>query len=81
MKKLIVLCVVSVVILSGCLPNARKGWSRDIINHETENIQKLDPVIYKVNQRILPERLNQIEETANWQDRMRARMKTIKENL
>ena len=83
MKKLLIITVLLslTVLQQGCLPNARKGWSQDIINHETENIQKLDPVIYKVNQRILPERMNQLEETAGWQSRMRDRMKAMKENM
>jgi len=83
MKKTLILMFVLllVVVLSGCLPNARKGWSQDIINHETMNIQKIDPVIYKVNKRVLPERMNQLEETAGWQDRMRGRMKAMRDRI
>jgi predicted small secreted protein len=82
MKKLLLLAVLMalVVLTQGCLPNTRKGWSQDIINHETMNIQKINPVIFKVNQRILPERLHQLEETMGWQERMQALRDAKKES-
>ena len=79
MKKLLVLSLLALP-LAGCLENARVGLSKDIVNHETANIQKIEPVLYKVNQRLLPERMNQIEETMGWQERMKARIRASRED-
>ena len=80
MKKYLLLAVLS-LSLAGCYENTRIGLSKDIINHESINVQNIEPRLYKVNQRVLPARMNQIEETQGWQERMRARMKAMKENL
>jgi len=77
----LVVLVVCVLLLAGCWENARMGISKDIVNHETQNIASLEPKLYKVNQRALPQRMEQMEETVGWQERMRQRMKAMKEAL
>ena len=70
----IVLVSVSVLSLAGCYENTRIGFSKDLINHESVNIQNIEPKLYRVNQRVLPARMNQIEETLTWQEKIKARI-------
>ena len=79
MKKLLLVAVLS-LSLAGCYENTRIGLSKDIINHESINIQNIEPRLYKVNQRVLPARMNQIEETQGWQERMKARIRANRED-
>lgn len=82
MKKLMFIAVLLAlcVLQQGCIPNARKGLSQDIINHETENISKIDPQIYKVNKRVVPLRMDQVDDIVSQQGRMEARIKAWKES-
>ena len=80
MKKLLLLALLS-TILQGCgsyRPNTQKGWHLDEINKHTRNINRLDPVIYQQNQTIIPQRVDQLSDTASWQDRMKSRMDSMK---
>jgi len=78
MKKLIITAVLGLVVLSGCQsnyrPNTQKGWHLDEINKHTSSINRLDPVIYQKNQDLMPQRMNQLEDTLSWQERMKSRM-------
>ena len=85
MKKLILIAVLLSLAITqqGCYkgyrPNTRKGWHQDEINRHTERISRLNPVIYKQNQEMLPKKATQLGDTASWQQRMRSRMQGMKE--
>jgi hypothetical protein len=69
MKKLM---LIAVLLVTGCLPNTRRGWSQDTINRETETIQAMNQQIYTENKVLLPMKMDQVEEAVGWQERMRA---------
>jgi hypothetical protein len=85
MKKLLLIAVLlSLTLLQqGCIgeyrPNTRKGWHMDEINKHTERISRLNPVIYRQNERTMPMKTNQFGDTSAWQQRMRSRMQGMKE--
>jgi hypothetical protein len=60
-------------------PNTVKGHHMDEINKHTEAIYEIDPIIYKVNKRVIPMQIEQTEERMGFQDRMRARLKAMRE--
>lgn len=86
MKKIKTIVAVStiaaILACSGCVsnyrPNTQKGWHLDEINKHTGRINRLDPVIYEVNQRVMPQRADQLGDTMSWSERMRARMGGMK---
>jgi hypothetical protein len=73
------LLLIAVLLVSGCLPNTRRGWSQDTINRETETIQAMDQQIYAENKLLLPEKTHQVGESMGWQERMQNRMRTMRE--
>ena len=83
MKTLLLLALLP---LTGCgmaakyRPNTVKGHHLDEINKHTEAISYIDPIIYKVNKRVLPMKMNQIEEAVGWQERMKARIRANRED-
>lgn len=77
MKKL--LLIAGLLLITGCLPNTRRGWSQDTINRETETIRAMDRQIYTENKELLPERTHQVGESIGWQERMQHRMRTMRE--
>ena len=62
MKKLLLSSLV-LVVLSGCgsyRPNTQKGWHLDEINKHTRQINRLDPIIFKENQEVMPMQMDNI---------------------
>ena len=87
MKKLKTIVAVSTIAAilasSGCVsyrPNTQKGWHLDEINKHTSRINRLDPVIYEVNQETLPQQAEQLGDSMSWSERMNARMSAKKGN-
>jgi predicted small secreted protein len=76
MKKLIIIAVLAVTV-SGCY-NTRRGMSKDIINHESRNVQKLDKKVYAGNIDLIPIQMDLLEDELSWQGRMKARMSGMK---
>ena len=78
MKTFVITAVLALVVLSGCQsnyrPNTQKGWHLDEINKHTSRINRLDPIIYQSNQKVMPQRMDQLEDTLSWQQRMKSRM-------
>jgi len=82
MKKLTITLTLALVALSGCYtnyrPNTQKGWHMDEINKHTKQIDRLNPVIYETNKKVMPQRMDQLEDTLSWQERMQGRMQGMK---
>jgi hypothetical protein len=74
------LFIITLLVVAGCLPNTRRGWSQDTINRETETIQAMNQQIYAENKQLLPEKTYQVGESMGWQERMQNRMRTMRES-
>jgi hypothetical protein len=85
MKKLILIAaLLSLVVLQqGCSdryknPNTMKGKHLDKINYHTGEIAKINPVIFELNEVLIPEKNIQTGDQSAWQERMRSRMQGMK---
>lgn len=84
MKKLMLIAALLSLTVwqSGCSnefrPNTRKGWHMDEIDKHTNRISELNPVIYRQNERLLPQKSDQLGDVSAFQNRMRSRMSGMK---
>ena len=72
------------MMVQGCgsvRPNTRKGWHLDEKVKHTRAIAKLDPIIYQQQKEVLPDKMNQLDEVIGFQERMKARMKAMKDGI
>lgn len=82
MKKLMLIAVLMACCCQGCTtfrPNTQKGHHLDEINTHRQRINDLDPVIYKVNARVLPMQAEQTADVMSFQARMQAKIKAMRE--
>jgi hypothetical protein len=85
MKKYLLLAVLAVP-LAGCNGfkerhvNQLRGYHQDEANYHTEAADAYVPILYKVNDRVIPKKMYQIEETLTWQEKIKARIKASRED-
>jgi hypothetical protein len=77
---LLVFCLTGAGCSSDFRPNTQKGHHLDEINKHTKQIRRLDPIIYEVNEELLPEKQRQLNDQSAWQSRMAAVLKQSKES-
>jgi len=71
--------LLAMLFIGGCAgPNQQKGYHQDRVNYHTSEINDLNPIIFEINQRIVPQKAEQIGDTMSWQGRMKARMDAMK---